>query len=160
MGREHHPPFPVRSFRPEDGRAVARLHRLALPQGFLSTLGDRTLSTLYRAIGAHGDSTVLVADDGSGVVGFVAGTTDVGRCYRHVLTTSSIPLAASGLVHLFRPRVVRRVAETLTYPFRFRGEDRSDGPTVPFRAELLSIDREFAFGKLQSESHCSQLLSY
>lgn len=127
-------------FRASDGPDVARLHRLALPNGFLSTLGDGTLETLYGAISRHRDSTVIVARDVEGqVLGFVSGSTDVAQCYRHVLRTASARLAWHAAGSLVRPAVIKRCVETLTYPLRFRGKGGDAEPHTTARAELLSI---------------------
>lgn len=129
----------IHAVREQDLAAVAALHREGLPLGFLSQLGPNVLKVLYRAIGTHDDSTVLVAVEGDTVLGYVSGTTDVRRCYRHVLARSAAPLFVAAAPRLVRPSTLRRVVETLTYPFRFRNESTDDAPRPDCSAELLSI---------------------
>lgn len=120
---------------------VASLHSIALPNGFLSHLGNEVLARLYSAIERDPDSTVLVAVDHTGnVVGFVAGTLDVRTCYRRVLRHSGIVLGLRAARHALDPKVLRRIFETLTYPLRFRGRSAVSGEPEPgCTAELLAI---------------------
>ena len=52
-------PFRIVNLERAHGAAVARLHRQAIPQGFLSRLGDTFLANLY--LGINSASTVEVA---------------------------------------------------------------------------------------------------
>ena len=118
--------------------AVAKLHRLALPNGFLSTLGDGFLGALYLGIGKAPKSVVWVAvNNKNEVLGFVSGTCDVKVCYKSVLSTSFFQLGwnvAPSLIHL---SVWKRLWETLTYPFKT--EKTAVDNSEHIHAELLSI---------------------
>ena len=128
---------------PMDYRRVAQLHAENIDQGFLSTLGPRFLSLLYQAIDACPESCLLLARDGDKVVGFVAGTLNMGQVYRHLLRHGlalGLGLAPSLLV----PRRLWRILEILRHSRRTSGQARASGagadevPTLP-EAELLSI---------------------
>jgi ribosomal protein S18 acetylase RimI-like enzyme len=118
--------------RPGDAEAVAELHRQGIPTGVLAELGLPALARLYRALVASPDSFVFVGVDGHDrVVAFVSGVTDVGRMYRRVIRRQFWSFAALGLRYALRPRMVRRLLNTLFYPAKVAG-------AYP-RAELLSI---------------------
>ena len=123
--------------------AVAALHRMALPNGFLSSLGDRFLGILYSGIGRDPGSAVWVAtDDNDQVLGFVSGTLDVRRCYRSVLVNSFIFLLWALIPALVHATSWKRILETLTYPFRQNPEPAAEDPVASdeeIPAELLSL---------------------
>ena len=119
-----------------DFRRVAQLHAESIDQGFLSTLGPRFLSLLYQAIDECPDSCLLLARDSDRVVGFVAGTLDMGQVYRYLLRhwlALGLSLAPSLLV----PWRLWRILEILRYS-RGRGHTATPVPPLP-AAELLSI---------------------
>jgi glycosyltransferase involved in cell wall biosynthesis/ribosomal protein S18 acetylase RimI-like enzyme len=120
----------VRPARPEDAPAIARLHREAMPEAFLPTLGDGFLARLYRALGADPRGVVLVAENGTGVIGFAAGTASVGDFYREFYRRHGVRAAIAAAPRLLRPSVLRRIRETSRYPDSVRG--------LP-EAELLAI---------------------
>lgn len=112
-----------------DSAFMAGLHRSAIASGFLSSLGPGFLGILYRAIIADSGSVALVAEDDSGPIGFVAGTSNTGAFYRRFVRRhgpSATMAAASSLV---RPSNLRLAVETLLYG---SGDDSQ-------RAELLSM---------------------
>lgn len=120
-----------------DGREVARLHREALPQGFLSRLGDPFLARLYHGIDRDPRAAVWVAEDDEGVLGFLAGAADVQGLYRGVLARDALALGLRLLPSLLRPAMLRRIGETALYPFRRLGPD--DGLAGLPHAELLAV---------------------
>jgi glycosyltransferase involved in cell wall biosynthesis/ribosomal protein S18 acetylase RimI-like enzyme len=120
----------VRVARPGDAPALARIHRQALPDAFLPSLGDRFLRRLYRALAADEEAVALVAEDGAEVVGFATGVPSVRRFYRRFLLRHGIPAALAVAPRMARRSVLRRLRETAAYP------QRSD--KLP-DAELLSI---------------------
>jgi glycosyltransferase involved in cell wall biosynthesis/ribosomal protein S18 acetylase RimI-like enzyme len=122
--------FQVRPADRGDLLMVARLHRQALPDAFLPTLGEGFLRRLYRAMSADPGSLVLVAENGSGVIGFAAGTVSVRSFYRRFMRRHGAGAALAAAPHLLRPEVLRRVRETARYPVALMGAPE---------AELLSI---------------------
>lgn len=111
-----------------DADALAGLHIRAIP-GFLPRLGRRFMRLLYRALATSPEAVVLVADDGNGPVGFVAGVIDTGRFYRRFLIRHGLSALLAALPRLVRPAVLRKGWETLRY-----GATGSGAP-----AELLAM---------------------
>ena len=66
-------------------QAAARLHCDLITEGFLTTLGVPFLSLLYRSMDQDSDSAFLVEGVDGEVVGFVTGTSGIGRIYRRLL---------------------------------------------------------------------------
>ena len=118
----------IRRAVPRDAAYLASLHTQAIDTGFLPQLGSRFMARLYRALIAWEPGVVLVADDGEGPVGFVAGVPDTGDFYRHFVARHGIAAALAALPRLGRPSLLRRAWETLRY----------DGAGSDVRAELLS----------------------
>jgi ribosomal protein S18 acetylase RimI-like enzyme len=118
----------VRIAGPADAAAAARLHAEAIEEGFLSRLGPRFLTLLYRRIVRDRRSFVFVAEQDGVVVGQAAATEDVGRLYRQFLLRDGLLAGAVAAPRLLREW--RSVRETLRYP--------SEGAALP-KAELLAV---------------------
>ncbi|MCP3977874.1 MAG: GNAT family N-acetyltransferase [bacterium] len=125
----------VRPMRAADAEHVARCHVEQIPTGFLSSLGRRFLTHLYRAMHGSRDAILFVAvDRDERVVGFACGAEDVSRLYRSILLRRGWLYAILLLRHATSPSTLRRMLETLSHPRRV---DRR----LP-DAELLSIALE------------------
>jgi ribosomal protein S18 acetylase RimI-like enzyme len=109
---------------------MARIHREALPEAFLSALGERFLRRLYSALAADGTELALVAENGHGIVGFATGSAAVGRLYRRFLIRHGVGAAVAAFPAVLRPGVMRRIRETVSHP--------ANTASLP-PAELLSI---------------------
>jgi glycosyltransferase involved in cell wall biosynthesis/ribosomal protein S18 acetylase RimI-like enzyme len=109
-------PARVRPARSIDAPAMARIHREALPQGFLSSLGERFLRRMYLALAVDHEAVALVADDGDGVVGFATGVRSVRRFYRRFYLRHGLPAALAAAPNLLHRGMIRRLTETATYP--------------------------------------------
>ena len=112
-----------------DAAVAARLHAAQITEGFLSFLGPRFLRRLYRRIAWSPESFLLVAQSGGGVIGFVAGSSDVGRLYRRFVVRDGPAAAVAAAGRLARSW--RRVAETLRHGSSGAGQGRG--------TELLAI---------------------
>jgi len=112
-------------------RAVAGLHASCISQGFLSSLGARFLTVLYRAIDRSDTAVLIVATNDSGVIGFVAGGSGMGPIYRQMLRDLPALLAALAPV-IVRPRKLLGILEILR---RGGGDRDADLP----EHELFSI---------------------
>ncbi|NND04390.1 MAG: GNAT family N-acetyltransferase, partial [Acidimicrobiia bacterium] len=112
-----------------DAAALGRLHAESITEGFLPSLGSKFMSRLYSALIAWPDADVIVADDGSGPVGYVAGVADTGAFYKHFAKRHGLPAAAAAGYRLAKPKTLRRAFETLSY----------DGGEVDVAAELLAM---------------------
>lgn len=103
----------VRPGLERDAPAAARLHAEQIGEGFLSSLGPRFLTRLYRRIVRWPRAFLLVADEDGVVVGHAAATEDVGRLYRQFVLRDGLVAGA-----VAAPRLARRwrpVLETLRY---------------------------------------------
>jgi ribosomal protein S18 acetylase RimI-like enzyme len=101
-----------------------------LPQGFLSTLGFRTLKRLYRHLVKSDHAFVLVAEGEEGVVGFVAVAEDTRGVYRDFLRHDAVFAALVAAPAALR--APRRVWETVRYG------GRADHEGLP-AAEIFAI---------------------
>jgi glycosyltransferase involved in cell wall biosynthesis/ribosomal protein S18 acetylase RimI-like enzyme len=119
----------IRSAVPSDVRFLARLHISNIGGGFLPALGQRFVVLLYRALLSWPQAAVLVADDGHGPVGFVAGVTDTSKFYRYFASRFGFRAFLAAAPRLVSPRNLRRAIETWSY------RDNETGAT----AELLSM---------------------
>jgi ribosomal protein S18 acetylase RimI-like enzyme len=114
----------VRAAGIDDVRALARLHASRIGEGFLPTLGAAFLTRLYRRIVRSPRGCAYVVVDGSEVVAYCAGATDVGALYKEFIFHDGIVAGA-----VAAPRVVRswrRVLETLRYPATAAGLPRAE----------------------------------
>jgi ribosomal protein S18 acetylase RimI-like enzyme len=112
-GRPHGTEPTVRPGTESDAAAAAALHAGQIDSGFLSTLGTRFLNRLYRRICLAPGSFLVVAADGDLVIGFIAGTRDVGALYRTFLWRDGLAAAADVVGRLIRNW--RLVVETLRH---------------------------------------------
>lgn len=113
-------------------RQVGALHASCIDQGFLSSLGPRFLTVLYRAIDRSDDAVLIVEADGNRVIGFVTGGSGMGPIYRQMIRDWPNLIAAL-LPIVFQPRKVLGILEIL------KRRDK-DGPVGDLpRHELFSI---------------------
>jgi ribosomal protein S18 acetylase RimI-like enzyme len=124
------PALVVRTGGDRDATIAARLHAERITDGFLSFLGPAFLSRLYRRIGRSPGSFVLVAEAGGTVVGFIAGSADVGRLSRTFLLRDGAVAGLSAAPKLLRS--ASRVLETLRH-----GSDQAAG--TGRGTELLAV---------------------
>ena len=127
---------------PHHFREAARLHADGITEGFLSTLGQPFLTSLYQGIGESAGAGVFVAVEGGTVLGFISYARDVGSCYRQTLRRRFFPMTGALLRQLIKPRVLGSVLETLAYPLLHRGREQTatdDRPAPTVRSELLSM---------------------
>lgn len=124
----------ILTFAPSHAPAVARLHRQAIRTGFLSRLGPRFLTELYKSIGCSPYSRIFVAFDRDmqKVIGFAACSLNTAAMYRHILKRRGLLFFFLLLPRAFRPENLRYICETLFYP-------AAAGPKTGPQAELLSI---------------------
>lgn len=104
----------IRTGLEEDAPVAARLHAEQIGEGFLSSLGPRFLSLLYRRVVRGTGSFLLVAEEDGTVVGHAAATEDVGGLYREFLLHDGLVAAV-----VAAPKLARRwrsALETLRYP--------------------------------------------
>jgi len=122
-------PLQIRTATPTDAPVLAALHSSSIVQGFLPKLGTRFMRHLYAALVQWDGAVVVVADDGHGPVGFVAGVHDTGEFYRYFVRRYGPRAGLAAVPHLLKSGNLRRAWETWTY------RDAAEDPT----AELLSM---------------------
>jgi ribosomal protein S18 acetylase RimI-like enzyme len=110
-----------------DAAAAAALHAEQIGEGFLTILGPRFLSKLYRRVARTPGSFLLVVEDEATTVGFLAGSTDVAGLYRSFVLRDGVAAAFACAGRVLGSW--RRVMET----FRHGTGGAADG------AELLAI---------------------
>ncbi len=120
-----------------DVLAIAQLHCQALRYGFLSRVGERFLALLYGTMRDLPDAMLIAARQGDRVVGFVSGTVSTNGLYRSFLQKHLVRGGLILLPHLFSLARLRRVFETLAYPFR--KQPATEAKEALPAAELLSI---------------------
>ena len=104
----------VRAGTEADASAAARLHATAIREGFLSSLGPRFLTRLYRRMVRDDGSFVVVAEEDGAVIGHAAATENVSRLYRQFLLRDGVVAGIAAAPKLL-PQW-RSVLETLRYP--------------------------------------------
>lgn len=112
---------------------IAEIHAKSITQGFLTTLGIRFLVILYKAIDESDSSALIVAKENNEIVGFVAGSANVGLVYRAMLK-NWFKLSIALLPALISSEKIYRIFETILFSKRKIHEE-----TVLPSAELLSI---------------------
>jgi ribosomal protein S18 acetylase RimI-like enzyme len=124
------PPSRVRAGGVGDAPQVAALHAEHLPEGFLVALGPRFLRRLYARAARSPHAFLVVAEDGGGVLGFLAVAEDTGRFYRDFLVHDGLAAGVAAAPNV--ARAPRHVWETLRY-----GMGGGDADLPP--AEVLAI---------------------
>jgi ribosomal protein S18 acetylase RimI-like enzyme len=125
----------VRPGTASDAGTAADLHAGQISQGFLAVLGPRFLARLYRRISLDPGSFLIVGESDGATVGFIAGSTDVGRLYRAFLVHDGVAAALGSCRHLISRW--RQVVETLRHGSGGAGTGRG--------AELLAVAVDGSF---------------
>jgi ribosomal protein S18 acetylase RimI-like enzyme len=125
----------VRPGTASDAGTAADLHAGQISQGFLSVLGPRFLARLYRRISLDPGSFLIMGESEGDTVGFIAGSTDVGRLYRAFLVHDGVAAALGSYRHLISQW--RQVVETLRHGSGGAGTGRG--------AELLAVAVDGSF---------------
>ena len=124
------PSVTIRTGGDADAAAAARLHASRIGDGFLSFLGPSFLARLYRRITRTPSAFLLVADASGDVVGFIAGSADVGALYRSFVMRDGIVAGLAAAPRLIRGW--RLVMETL-------GHGSAGGTGTGRGTELLAV---------------------
>ncbi len=125
-----------RKGRPDDLRAVVRIHRQAFAGFFLTRLGPGFLAKYYRLVLERPDGILLVALNDGDLAGFVAGFASPARFYGE-MKKRKLSFALAAIPALLRaPGIWPRLL------LDFREVRNSAGPALaqePGRGELASI---------------------
>lgn len=127
------PDFQIKShgYMPVDIRAVAEIHSLAIPTGFLSKC-PRLLELMYSFIAEDSACALIVAYEAGEVVGFVSGTKNSAAMFKNFLKKNGFNAALAALPYVFSLGFLRKAFETLMYPKKIKSN-------VEVEAELLSM---------------------
>ncbi len=139
----------------DDYLAVARIHKDAISEGFLSTLGVNFLALLYESIDRATGCVLIVERADGKIVGFVSGALGLGSVYR-IMLRSWVRLFFSLFPALLSPTKLYRIGETVF----FSKKSGDVGVELPHH-ELLSIavSKEFR-GKGHAEQLFRKLISH
>lgn len=117
---------------PLDLATLATLHREAITDGFLATLGDRFLCEIYKTVCTSEHATVFVERREGQIVGFIAGSTSTRAVYREFVRMAGFSAAFAILPKLFSWRVLKRVVETALYPSKGASGVESEAEVLNF----------------------------
>jgi ribosomal protein S18 acetylase RimI-like enzyme len=135
----------VRPASPADIDRVVAVHQAAFGAFFLTSLGPRFLSRLYRGYLGHPSGVLLVIGDP--VAGFVAGTTDPASFYRWLRRSQGPAMALAAVPALLRRPLA--VGRRLASAVRYRGEEATPIPDGALLASL-GVDPRAGGGGLGS----------
>jgi ribosomal protein S18 acetylase RimI-like enzyme len=115
-----------------DLRFAADLHRSCLGHGLFPRLGSRFLRAYLRTFVQSPFAIALVAERDGDPVGFLVGTGDDRRHYRHVIRRHGVRLALSAALALVtRPRVAAMFARTRLVRYARGAVRLARRPTAP-----------------------------
>ena len=98
--------------------AIAGVHIGEIHHGVLPLLGESYLSKLYFELASLPESGVWAAINSNRVVGFLAGSSDIRRSYRSVISRMWPSLVVFGLRSARDLRILRKLLTVLIYPFQ------------------------------------------
>jgi ribosomal protein S18 acetylase RimI-like enzyme len=104
----------------EEAPALAKVHREAFPGFFLTSLGERFLTQLYRSFASSAQAICLVACSDDAIVGFVAGPLRPKAFFRQLLVARGPAFAVAAIPSLLRNPMP--VARRLVAAVFYRGE--------------------------------------
>ncbi len=137
--------------------SIAGLHKEVISEGFLSTLGDSFLVTLYKTLASSSVAFILVAEDGKEVVGFIAGSLATGKVYKDFMRRAGLKSLFVMLPKLLSPARVKRILETLLYPKKQRDSELPDPEILNF---CVKGDRQGAgVGGMLFRALCEEMKS-
>lgn len=98
-----------------DALQIAKIHQQEIDQGFLSQLGIKFLSKLYKVMVISPNSFVVVAKENDRIVGFISGCTNVNKFYRDFLKKYFFHAFFILLPKIFKLSILKKILETLKY---------------------------------------------
>lgn len=115
-----------------DAVAIANLHKVGIPTGFLSKQSIDFLEALYRYLIEN--EIIYVAKDKDRVIGFIAVSINTAGLYKRFLKNNYILLMKFALQNIFSIEFIKKAYETLNAPKKVRIKEMA--VELP---ELLSI---------------------
>ena len=128
--------YKVTQFTTDELRQAARIQMQELPQGFLSSLGEKPLELIFSHVATSRRGILVLATESekNQVVGYVFGATHTGQLYKEFLLKRTIPALAYFLPKLLSWQRIRKAFETLLYPAK--KQPQQSGEVKP---ELLDL---------------------
>lgn len=111
---------------------MADIHREAISEGFLSTLGQGFLVTLYQGLSDSPNSFVFATLDEGRMLGFIVGAMDTGSVYKEFMRRAGVKAFVKLLPKLVSVARVKRVFETLLYPKSKKGDQLPEPEILNF----------------------------
>lgn len=108
----------MNNFTREDIREMARIHKEAIKEGFLGSLGEKVLEIIYSHASKSKLSILIMAIDQEKryVCGFICGTLHLSNFYKEFLRKRASQAFVFMLPKLFSFNTLRKILETLFYP--------------------------------------------
>lgn len=122
----------MKQFQNDYSIQVACLHIQGIPTGFISSLGQEFVASLYEAIAEDKNSFGFVAVESDKVLGFVTFSTNLSRLYKYVASKKGFRFAFVLAKRMLSLRIIKKIWDNLFYPSKMKKMDLPD-------AELLSI---------------------
>ncbi len=121
-------------FTGSDIAQVVAIHRSQINQGFLSSLGGRTLDLIYSFVPQSRSGVLIVAKESTTgqVCGFICGTANVGVLYKEFLIQKTLSALIFLAPRLLSPRKLWKALETLIYPTKSKSLDVPDAELLVF----------------------------
>ena len=116
----------------KDATQIAIIRKREINQGFLSQLGVKFLSKLYKSTMVSPNAFTIVAKDNDKVIGFISGCTNVAKFYHDFFKKYFFQVFFILLPKMFKLSILKKIFETLKYPQQ-KEEKKLPG------AELLTI---------------------
>lgn len=109
---------------------IVRLHQESLKGDFLTSLGEKVLSEIYKGVVGSSNSISFICLDKNKVTGFVVGTRNMQSFFKEIFKKRFLGLALFTVLKFLRkPYIIKCLLETLSYT------GRETGP----KAELVVI---------------------
>lgn len=116
-------------------RQIAQIHREEISEGFLSTLGDDFLTTLYKTLATSPVAFLLIAQsagEATEVQGFIAGSLATGQVYKDFARRAGPKAFLALAPKILSPARIKRIVETLLYPNKQKQTDLPDPEILNF----------------------------
>jgi ribosomal protein S18 acetylase RimI-like enzyme len=108
-----------------DVEQIVAIHLSSFPGFFLTFLGKSFLRYLYMGYILHPDSGILIAREGSRILGFLAYSTDLSKFYSFILKRYFFQFAWFGFLGALRsPKSILRIIRALTYPSTKKADNK------------------------------------
>jgi SAM-dependent methyltransferase/ribosomal protein S18 acetylase RimI-like enzyme len=121
----------IRRMEAKDAKIISKIHIDALGIGFLSTLGEEFLKTLYEGIARSRFGIGYVYVDDSQIVGFITGSEDTSKLLKEIYRKKLLKFGKTIFLKALRkPGIIRSIYQSFRYP---------DLTQKKVKAELLSI---------------------